>query len=207
MKSKHLLLSILLLTIMLITACTGGASNQEQPPTQAPELEPTATQVTPEKSPLMAPSPLDTPQAVAAQEVAAPEIKSPVIDPADIGADSGVVTGIIRAKHNDGDVRPLASALIGLAELVKSDDGDGYVGAAYSPSDSPRTLADENGVFILKDVAPGQYGLILDAVVTQALLTEPDDDSKDIIFEIKAGEQTDVGLLEYESLSYPGFVN
>lgn len=206
MKPKQIFLFTLLLIIFALTACSTGITSE----TSTSTTDDQGSSVDTAESPLDANSPLPEPvvepvaEPVAATEVA---VKSPVIAPSDIGETVGVLTGVLRAKHRDGDVRPLVEAVVGLGELVKNDEGEGYIGVAYSASDSPRVRTDENGIFIFMDLEPKKYGLILDAVVAQTLLTYPDDDLKDIIIEIKAGEQLDLGVLEYDSVPYPGFVN
>lgn len=220
MKLKQLVLYILLVSVVALSACTSNSVPESSTPAEtAADIEPTDTpeaEVSDDDkadddgadddgagsslvSPLDANSPLQPPAAAVEPEDA------PVIE-AEYDGETGAVTGLLRARHNDGDIRPLAAAVIGLGALVPRDDGEGNIGAAYSPSDSPRATIDDNGIFVMSNVEPGEYALILDAVVSQSLMSLPDE-SGDFFITVKAGEQVDLGIIEYETLPYPGFVN
>jgi len=216
MKSKYLIIYILLFAIVALSAACATTAVEAPASTEAgADVESMDTETDSDGSvadgdtdasgsnysPL---SPLPEPPAeTVAVEEEAPE-EAPVIE-AEYDDETGAVTGLLRAYHKDGDVRPLANAVIGLGTLVPRDDGEGNIGVAYSPSDSPRATIGEDGTFSINNVEPGEYGVILDAVVSQSLLSMPDD-SGDFLLEVKAGEQLDLGILEYETLSYPGFV-
>lgn len=215
MKSKQIILYMLLVALIALSACDSGTTPASPEPTDAVvDIAPTDTPEAEEAdgddaegddagsspvSPLDANSPLPAPAANVEPE------EAPVIE-AEHDDETGAVTGLLRARHNDGDVRPIAAAVIGLGALVANDEGEGNIGAAYSPSDSPRATIDENGIFVMNNVEPGEYALILDAIVSQSLMSLPDG-SSDFFVTVKAGEQLDLGILEYETLSYPGFVN
>lgn len=213
MKPKFLTIIALIFAVGILMACT---QPETQEPTTDPttvDIEPTATAESEEEaddsdaeaatgpeSPLaVAKSPLPEPAQAAAPEAA------PVIE-AQYGDDTGAVTGLLRALHNDGDVRILVGGVIGAGELVPRDEGEGNIGVAYSPSDSPRATIADDGTFSINDLQPGEYALILDAVVTQSLMSLPDG-SGDFLVTVEAGEQLDLGILEYTTLPYPGFVN
>lgn len=201
MKLKQLILYMLFVAVVALSACAAGDTPASPEPTdEVVEMAPTDTpEAEAPVSPLDANSPLSAPAAVAEPE------EAPVIE-AQYDDETGAVTGVLRALHNDGDVRPLAAAVIGLGALIANDNGEGNIGAAYSPSDSHRATIDENGIFVMNNVEPGEYALILDAVVSQSLMSVPDG-SGDFFVTVTAGEQVDLGILEYETVSYPGFVN
>jgi len=184
MKSKRFIFYIMLLLVIAVSACVATPNGDSMDAMDSP-------------LPLEANSPITPPVAVE------PEPTAIVVE---VDETTGAVTGVLRALHKDGDVRPVPSAVIGLAELIPRDDGTGNIGAAYDPTNSPRTATDEDGIFILQDIEPGDYGVILDAVIAQSLLSYPDG-SGDLIIKVEAGKQTDLGILEYESLSFPDFTN
>lgn len=218
MKSKHLVIYILLFAIAVISACAMPATEAPAPSeavadvesadaseTEAGSNSESKDNDTDPNSPLPI-SPMPEPAAeVVAPVEEAPKEEAPVIE-AEYDAVTGAVTGLLRARHEDGDIRPLTGAVIGLGVLIDNDEGEGKVGAAYSPSDSPRATIKEDGTFVINNIEPAEYALILDAVVSQSLMSTPDG-SGDFFVTVEAGEQLDLEILEYETLSYPGFVN
>lgn len=139
-------------------------------------------------------SPLPTPPAV--------EIETSSI--------SGAISGQIIAKTVEGAYVPLAGYTIGLGTLVPREDGEGDMAAAYDPSNSPTTTTNEFGQFVFNDIEPGRYGLILDAVVNQALLSYPlgsEEGNGSILMELEADQHVDLGTLRYDSLPLYGFTN
>lgn len=154
------------------------------------------TSSTPLNSPLNSPltSPLAMPSAI--------EIET--------SATTGAVSGQIIAQTTEGDYIPVAGYTMGLATLVPRSDGDGDMAAAYDPSSSPTTKTNESGQFVFNDMEPGRYGLILDAVVNQALLSYPDgaDEGRgSLLIEVEADQHLDLGVLQYDSLPIHGFTD
>lgn len=122
----------------------------------------------------------------------------------------GAISGQLIAKSIDGVYVPLNGYIIGLATLVPREDGDGDLAAAYDPSNSPSTRTNEFGQFVFNEMEPGRYGLILDAVVNQALLSYPPDSEEgkgSILIELEAEQHFDLGTLQYDSLPVQGFAN
>lgn len=144
---------------------------------------------------------------VGAREPADPRTVTPsalfsyIMPDADFDDTTGAISGLIWIHGSDGRVEPLADAIIGLSGELDAGTGGGY--SAYSRSDSPQATVEESGVFVLNRLDPGKYILILDMDVNQFIMNRPDG-SGEFVVEVRAGEQTDLGVLEYEQVAYPG---
>ncbi len=209
----------LLLTLCL---CFVLAACSDEEPTPAPTATvPAATATTPAaqaESPLNAPgdsplsapgdSPLPTPTSVtstAATEVGAETVDvipaaGPPVDPKTTET-TGAVTGRIFV-HNDQGFRPIHKVIVALAAVIAGDDGIERA-AGYDAAAAPRTDIRDDGTFVIDEVPPGRYGVILDAVMAQILITEPENPENSLVITIEAGEVTDLGNLVYPSLALP----
>lgn len=196
MKLKRWVIYILVLVTILGTACATQIAQEPTEGQAAVNLDEASDGESSQQN-----SPLESPL-----QIAAPEPPPPPVIEAEYDDETGAVTGLLRARHTDGDMRTPPNAIIGLGELIASDDGDGDVGAAYSPTDSPRAAVQEDGTFAINNVKPGKYAVILDAVTFQSLMRSPDD-SEDFLITIEAGEPLELGILEYEKIGFPGFMN
>jgi len=146
--------------------------------------------------------PLDSPLADAmTSPLAAPEQLA-----VNISETSGAVRGAIIGRTVQGEYRPVAGYIVGLAELVPANDGSGAIAAAYDPYNAPTTKTDEQGRFAFNNIEPGEYGLILDAVKNQALLSFPEKGGS-ILMTVEPGEIVELDTLRYESLPIFGFAN
>jgi hypothetical protein len=110
--------------------------------------------------------------------------------------------GRILIVKPEGEIA-VADMLIGLAEVLYDEEGVAKVGG-YEPSRAVRVQTDAYGRFVMNNVKPGTYTLILDAVVQQYQLAD-EETGNTIMAEVKAGEVTDLGTLNYSSLPVPGF--
>lgn len=107
------------------------------------------------------------------------------------------ITGIIQVRTNAGVV-PLRRVNIYLGDVVT--DGQGQkTGVTYDQVNSPRSVTDQEGRFIFRNVPPKEYGLILDLVQQAYMLRDPKKDG-DFIFAVTAGETKDLGTLVYDQL-------
>lgn len=196
MKQLFLILTIFL----LLTGC--GSSDEptaEPQPTATPTVQPTVQQPA---SPLQqSASPLQQPASPLSSS-AADTTTAQASAAADIPDTSGVVEGSIMVNLKAGP-KPLATTIIALAEVILDEQGKPKV-AGYSASSAPRTISDEQGFFKIENVKPGTYGLILDSVISSYLLADPVSGDS-ILLEVKGGEVTDLGHMEYETLPVAGF--
>ena len=201
-------LTLLLVIAFLLGGCGGGEATPAATPAAATEAAseaaseaateaaarattaitttiPTTTSVIAPQSPLAPSSPLPTPE-VNAQ----------------VTSETGSIVGRILVTKPDGEIA-VADMIIGLAEVIRDEAGVAKVGG-YEPSRALRVTTDAYGRFIMNDVKPGSYTLILDAVVTQYQLAD-EKTGNTILVDVKPGEITDLGTLRYSSLPVPGF--
>ena len=129
-------------------------------------------------------------------DTATPVILATSGPPPSPGPATGVVTGRVFA-----DDKPVTNGILWLAEVVKDGKGVERI-AGYSRDSSPRALIDSEGRFYFSNVSPGKYGLVLDLVVATYLLHVPGTE-KQLLFEVKAGEEVDLEDLDYDSLPVP----
>lgn len=109
---------------------------------------------------------------------------------------SGVVVGKIEVSNE-----PIPNLTIYLAEVLVDEDGQERV-ASYDRENSPRAFTDQNGQFVFSNIRSGNYGLVLDTVLSSYLLHLPQEDTA-LIITVNAGEVTNIELLKYDSLPLP----
>ena len=145
-------------------------------------------------SPLQTPEPLDNPRAnsEAAAHSATPSLKTT--------ADTGALTGVLLLQTEDG-LKPVVDIKIAIGETLSDDEGAERV-VAYEPSTAPVAYTDSTGRFVFEELQSGRYGLILDIVLKSFLLYKEGTPDA-ILFDITAGEVTDLGRLEYSELPLP----
>lgn len=115
-------------------------------------------------------------------------------------ADAGALTGMLLLKTEDG-FKPVVDIKIALGKTLSDDEGTERV-VAYEPSTAPVAYTDAMGRFVFEGLESGRYGLILDVVLSSFLLYR-DGTLDAILFDITAGEVTDLGRLEYAELPLP----
>ena len=115
-------------------------------------------------------------------------------------ADTGTLTGVLLLRTEDG-LRPVVDIKIAIGETLSDDEGTERV-VAYEPSTAPVAYTDSTGRFVFEDLQSGRYGLILDIVMNSFLLYK-EGTLDAILFDITAGEVTDLGRLEYSELPLP----
>ncbi len=200
------LLTIFVAMALVLGGCGGGdetATAVPVAPTEAPTataVQATATTATePTAAPQQAESPLSP--LAAPESPLAPAAILPEMNPEMTEAD-GAVTGRVVVVRPSGESVPVTNVIMGLAEVIRDESGVPKV-AGYEPSAAPRADVDEAGQFVLSRVPPGTYALILDAVITQAMLTDPATGDT-ILIDVKPNEVIELGQLEYDSLPLPG---
>lgn len=111
-------------------------------------------------------------------------------------ADSGVIQGMIYSLTND---EPITYTKIYLATKIPVDPGDEYM-VTIQENSSPHTQSTANGEFIISDIEPGEYILVL--VTPVSTLPILDKNKEQIEFTIGAGE-----FIEFEDVyaNWPNF--
>lgn len=116
-------------------------------------------------------------------------------------AETGALTGVLLLKTQDG-VEPVTDIKMAVGEVLVDDEGNERM-VGYEPSVAPVSYTDSTGRFVFEDLKPGRYGLIVDIVLSSFLLFEEGTPNA-LLFDVKAGEVTDLGNLEYTDLPIPG---
>ncbi len=215
--TKKLTVLVLIFAVVILAACgrdrsaapeatsapnEAAAPATTEPAAQEPTAEaPTAQETTEpeqETSPLNAPeSPLDAPES----PLTAPIVVEPPALEAKTTADSGGVTGRIMVLS--GGERPVVNMIVGLAEVIRDDDGVPRV-AGYDAANAFRSTTDDFGRFAIDEVAPGTYAIIVDAVITSVMLADPVTGDP-ILVDVEPDSVVDIGRLDYDSLALPGY--
>ena len=109
---------------------------------------------------------------------------------------SGVVVGTIQTNNE-----PILNLTIYLAKVLVDVEGKEKV-IPHDRATSPQALTDERGQFVFSNIQPGNYGLVIDTVLSSYLLHLPQEDVA-LIITVEAGEATSIELLNYDSLPIP----
>lgn len=210
---KPILQQLLRYVLLILCLCLVLVACSDEEPTPEPTVAapaPTATTApaatpTPAQpeSPLNADSPLPTPTDAIEAAAAAIPVGEP-INP-QTSASAGAVTGRIFINNEKG-FRAVSGLLVGLAEVIKGDDGVEKA-AGYDPSTAPRGELRTDGAFVIDNVPPGRYGVILDAVTTSILLKEMENPDNSLVITVEADKVTDLGNMVYPSIPLPGVDN
>lgn len=105
------------------------------------------------------------------------------------GSETGVVVGSVEVEGS-GD--PMGAVQVFLGQPVGSDSEAAFFG--LDPSNAPGTEADEHGHFIIPDVPPGDYVVILWNPVN-SILARDRSTQEPLVLSVGAGEVVDVGRL------------
>jgi hypothetical protein len=114
-----------------------------------------------------------------------PDREMPATSP-DLGAIGGI---LIREQSNQGFL-PLDPHELVLAEVITSDTGQPAL-VGYDEA-SPRGETFPTGVFVFRNVKPGQYSLVINMAVTEFLVKDATTGAE-LIFTVTANEVTDLG--------------
>lgn len=100
-----------------------------------------------------------------------------------------MVTGKLFSTTSD---KPLPTTVVWLAEVVRQGDQGAYVlDSVYSPG----VYADENGIFVLSNVVPGEYVIVVgDPESQHEIISESSGTAK--VWNISADQIYDVGELK-----------
>lgn len=196
-KPPYLLISLLILLIAILFA--GCGQLDPAPIETAPAATGLATSAPaeiPEVSGYPAgatPTPFDYSQ----EGYPAPETTSPSVElPASLEipepeADSGIVTGQLLTPGPGGS--PYIGSLY-LASTIASDQEGFPPIVAFSDQVDPLAVQDQSGRFLFTDIAPGNYSLVIWNPVASTVIEEPGTNDY-MVFEVKAGEVTDLGVI------------
>lgn len=197
---KSVLVFLLLLTLTLGACRRAGADTPAPTQTEArltaeiqapgtPEVQASSPQPYPYPSP--EPFVTRTPRSYPApQENVSIATATPLVVPT-ASADSGVVTGkLINLETGE----PIAFQSVYLGTKNYLTPGPGYTYTLQENS-SPHTLSDENGMFAIGAVPPGEYILMIFTPFGATVVMQPNSDRElDVV--IKAGEVLDLGTME-----------
>jgi hypothetical protein len=109
---------------------------------------------------------------------------------------TGSAKGVIQLKG-----KPVTDVEMYLAPLIKDSNGQESI-VALDLATNPWGPTDSQGAFVIPNVAPGDYGLVLVTVTSQFHLLYPDK-HQSVLVMIQAGQQVDLGTLNYPSLPIP----
>ncbi len=189
-----------------IAAAASAAT--EAPATEEPDLSVAAPSApaaqSDSASPLATPvagSPLSTPSADSPMPTPKPNVSGLKGAPT---SETGSVTGRVIIRR-DGVDTPVAGVIVGLAELIRDESGVPRA-SGYSADSAKKGVTDTDGGFVVNNVVPGVYSIILDAVVTSYQLIDETTDET-ILVDVKAGETNDIGVHYYSSLPLPGYLS
>ena len=196
---KNMRMVLLLLSILILAGCGGDEPTPTVEPQVTQVVEPTAavqpTSATPvaQDSPLAAPvSPLAAP----VSPLAVPDLEALA------SSATGTIVGALLIQRG-GVETAIEGVYIGLADVIRDEQGIPKV-SGYEPSMAQRATTDAAGQFVLKDLKPGSYTLILDAAITQYQLKYPNSENT-IVVDVEPSKVVNLGALRYESLPIPGF--
>lgn len=179
-RLNRLLFGFTLFLAIILAGCN--------PETETPE--PTETFV----SPLASVSPLVTStsssvMATPTQGVADVELlPTPVEGKATVG-------GAIYLDMGGEEFDPLPNVRVFLGDVHVSEDGEGRI-AGYSERTSPQSVTDDQGRFVIQNVPPGTYNLIVVRYLSPVFMKDHQTDES-IVFTLKAGDILNLGEIHY----------
>ncbi len=116
----------------------------------------------------------------------------PILTP---DATKGTVKGVLKLKG-----QPQTNDLLGLGKIIMSTEGL-EIATQFDFAHSPQTDTMPDGSFVFQNVPPGRYGLIYATGPNSYLLMDPAAKGvKAILLDVKAGETTDLGVMDFDTL-------
>lgn len=216
----------MLLIVLLSMALAACGGKKEQPTQEPAAVPPTATTSTESAEPAFtesaatrtvtatvpvaeaaSPPQPESPLARASESPLAQPSVSPLATPVSVprvetAPGTGAVTGVLLVHSDQGEV-PVAGMIIAVADALTSTENAGAIAAfRYRAQESPQTNTDENGMFVINNVPPGRYGLVLDLVATSYILRKPGV-NEDLVITVEPDAQVDMGPLVYDQLPLP----
>jgi hypothetical protein len=116
----------------------------------------------------------------------------PVVIPTP-GDDLGVVTGMLLSSDTGN---PPYLATLYLGNTINPDKEGFPPMVTLSEATDPKAVQDESGTFVFSAIKPGFYAILVwDPTVSKVIMDEKDENY--FVFEVKAGELTDLGVIYY----------
>nr|WP_139088799.1 carboxypeptidase-like regulatory domain-containing protein [Oscillochloris trichoides] len=179
------------ISILFLLGALVACSSSQQPP-----LVP-SSQATSEHSTYPYPYPNPSPETHRD-----PAYPFPELDPTSVGrspepvptpnATTGVVHGYL---YNQMTNEPLYDGvMIYLSRLIPTDNQE-MDAVSFDKSTDPFIDPDIEGGFAFSDVPPGRYGIVVQAPLNQYLTRYANDQTKDVIITVEAGQSVDVGRI------------
>ncbi len=94
--------------------------------------------------------------------------------------------------------KPAAGLIVALAPVLPDAKGTRAL-ASYNQVTASRAVTDASGHFVITNVRPATYALILDRVIESYMLNKPNSGG-DMVFTPQAGQVLDLGKLVYDKL-------
>lgn len=126
----------------------------------------------------------------------------PIPDSEDLLAEITPYSGLgaVKGKLSIND-HPVVDVNIFLAAIITDSNGEEFI-AELDQLSSPRSHTHSNGEFLISNVKPGRYALILDVAVNSFLL-EALDSQDPFLITIFPDEILNLGDLDYQDLPIP----
>ncbi|MFK7800834.1 MAG: hypothetical protein AB8G95_04310 [Anaerolineae bacterium] len=126
-------------------------------------------------------------------ESVAVQIDPPAVAPAEAGTAS--ITGSIYSLTYN---QPIVGIPVSLSEIIRDESGEGvYV---YDPAFSPTTDSLPGGYFVIENVEPGEYVVVVGNVEINTYKIVAEDDGLPKIFDAPADQITELPVIEVEGL-------
>ncbi len=180
---KHLaLLLVSTFVVIFVVACSPAPTATPVPPTATPTLIPPTATPTP-----VPPTATATPIPPTSTPTPIPPTPTPTLDPT-----KGSVKGILVTWDSK---KAVAKMRVVLAQVEPNGD------ISLNINTSPQTTSDDTGAFVIKDVQPGKYELVVIVSTSQVQGGQTavnfgfvnDDAGKIYVFDLKAGQVIDLG--------------
>lgn len=105
--------------------------------------------------------------------------------------DTGVVVGQLLTPGPGG--QPYYATLY-LAHTIEASE-EGYPPIiSFSEVENPVAQQDKSGKFLFVDISPGEYALAIWSPISSTIIQDPDTGDY-LVFEVKAGDVTDLGVI------------
>lgn len=121
------------------------------------------------------------------------EPPNPELTLPEVSGETGVIGGILIREISGTGFAPLEPHELILAEVIRSEDGRGLL--AYG-DESLRAEMLPTGVFVFKNVPPGEYGLIVNLAIAEFPVR--DQSGNEVLINVDSGQAVDLGQVIIE---------